>query len=78
MVNFLSTTNLEVFTGNLVTTLTNQIWSSNPGDNRNSTLNYGRAFVSETYIRARWPCALFPVTIMLLTIALLVLSMIFT
>lgn len=74
--NFLFTTNFENFTSNLATTLTNQIRSTNPGDNRNVTLLNGRAFVSETYIRARWQWLAFPATVTVVTTILLSLSIV--
>ncbi|KAI1378074.1 hypothetical protein F4677DRAFT_443988 [Hypoxylon crocopeplum] len=76
--NFLSTTDFANFTSNLATTLTNQIRSANPGDNRNETLLYGKALVNEIYIHARWLWAAFPSTITILTEILLVISIAIT
>lgn len=55
MSQFLGATDLANMTRNIAATLSAQIQSSSPGDNENSTLVRGDAFISETYILVRWP-----------------------
>ncbi|KAI8635246.1 hypothetical protein F5Y19DRAFT_5090 [Xylariaceae sp. FL1651] len=76
LANYLYTTNFENFTVNLATTLTNQIRSADPGDNRNATTHPGIAYSKETYIHVRWPWAILPAVSTIITSALLATSII--
>lgn len=71
---FLYASDLNVVTQNLADTLTNQIRSTSPGDNVNSTRLAGNAYVTETYIRIRWQWIIVPLAEAVLTCVLLTLS----
>lgn len=71
---FLYASDLNVVTQNLADTLTNQIRSTSPGDNLNSTKLAGNAYITETYIRIRWQWIVVPLAEAVLTCVLLIIS----
>ena len=75
---FLSRCDLNAFTQNLANTLTNQIRSSNPGDNANATTVLGQALYKVTFVKARWPWLIVPLIETLLTTVLLAVSIMLT
>lgn len=75
---FLSRCDLSTFTQNLANTLTNQIRSSNPGDNANATTVLGQALYKVTFVKARWPWLIVPLIETLLTTVLLAVSILLT
>ncbi|KAI0550936.1 hypothetical protein F4679DRAFT_572603 [Xylaria curta] len=73
---YLYTTDFRNFTTNLATMLSNQIRSTNPGDNKNATMLRGTAYTKEIYIHVCWRWAILPtaavfITSILLTCAIL-------
>ncbi|KAI0187781.1 hypothetical protein F4808DRAFT_19588 [Astrocystis sublimbata] len=76
LANFLYTTDFQNMTINLATTLTNQIRSTNPGDNRNTMMLRGIAHSKEIYINVRWPWAILPAATVLIACLLLTCAMI--
>ncbi|KAI0442941.1 hypothetical protein F4803DRAFT_575063 [Xylaria telfairii] len=72
MANYLYTTDFQNFTINLATTLSNQIRSTNPGDNKNATIHHGTAYTNEIYIHVRWPWAILPTAAVFITSILLI------
>lgn len=75
---FLSRSDLRNFTQNIATTLTNQIRSSNPGDNYNAMTFYGDALGQITYVEVRWPWIILPMVETLLTSVLLAITIFIT
>ncbi|KAI1648340.1 uncharacterized protein F4817DRAFT_71527 [Daldinia loculata] len=75
---FMYHTNLTNFTKNIEDTLTNQIRSSAPGDNRDALMWPGQAFHQETYWRVHWPWIILPVAEVLITAVLLSVSIVLT
>ncbi|KAI0119542.1 hypothetical protein F4814DRAFT_458766 [Daldinia grandis] len=75
---FMYYTNLTNFTRNIEDTLTNQIRSSAPGDNKDALMWPGQAFHQETYWRVHWPWIILPVAEVLITAALLSVSIVLT
>lgn len=71
---FLYASNLSKVTQDIAETLTNQIRSTHPGDNLNSTTLEGEAYVFETYIRIRWQWIVLPLAETVLTCVLLAVS----
>lgn len=71
---FLYASDLNVVTQNLADTLTNQIRSTSPGDNLNTTKVAGNAYITETYIRIRWQWIVVPLAEAVLTCVLLIIS----
>ncbi|KAI0842302.1 hypothetical protein F5Y06DRAFT_259489 [Hypoxylon sp. FL0890] len=67
----------NVITG-IAETLTNQIRSSNPGDNYNASTITGKAYFKETYIHVRWGWMSLPLAEVVLTAFLLGLSIAIT
>ncbi|KAJ2989292.1 hypothetical protein NUW58_g3542 [Xylaria curta] len=74
MANYLYTADFQNLTVNLATTLSHQIRSTNPGDNRNATTHSGAAYTKEIYIHVRWPWAILPTATVFITSVLLVFS----
>lgn len=72
LANYLYTTDFQNFTINLATTLSNQIRSTNPGDNKNATIHHGTAYTNEIYIHVRWPWAILPTAAVFITSILLI------
>ncbi|KAI8966089.1 hypothetical protein F5Y11DRAFT_366345 [Daldinia sp. FL1419] len=68
---FMYHTNLTNLTQNIEDTLTNQIRSTSPGDNRDAVTQAGRAFHQQTYWRVHWPWLMLPAIEVLATAALL-------
>lgn len=68
---FLYASDLSAVTQDLADTLTNQIRSTNPGDNLNSTSLTGDAYISQTYISVRWQWIVLPLVEILVTSILL-------
>ncbi|KAK6952036.1 hypothetical protein Daesc_006564 [Daldinia eschscholtzii] len=75
---FMYHTNLTNFTQNIEDTLTNQIRSASPGDNRDALTQPGQAFYQETYWHVHWPWIILPVAEVLITAALLCVSIVLT
>lgn len=75
---FLYASDLNVVTQNLADTLTNQIRSTSPGDNLNSTKLAGNAYITETYIHIRWQWIVVPLAEAVLTCGLLALCIVTT
>ncbi|KAI0430193.1 hypothetical protein F5Y09DRAFT_356272 [Xylaria sp. FL1042] len=71
LANYLYTADFQNLTVNLATTLSNQIRSTNPGDNKNATMLRGTAHTKETYIHVRWPWTILPAASVLITSSLL-------
>ncbi|KAL0938721.1 uncharacterized protein CTRU02_205331 [Colletotrichum truncatum] len=69
---------IKVVTDNLATTITNQIRSGSPGDNRNSTMLRGEVYKTETFVVVRWPWLILPVLETVVTAILLVISILMT
>jgi hypothetical protein len=78
LANYLYTTDFQNFTVNLATTLTNQIRSTDPGDNKNATIRRGTAYSKETYIHVRWPWAILPTATIIITSVLLATAILLT
>ncbi|KAI0097210.1 hypothetical protein GGR51DRAFT_541861 [Nemania sp. FL0031] len=74
MANYLYTTDFQNFTVNLAATISNQIRSTDPGDNSNATVHRGTAYTRETYIHVRWPWAILPTAATIITSVLLALA----
>ncbi|KAI0018414.1 hypothetical protein F4780DRAFT_522817 [Xylariomycetidae sp. FL0641] len=75
---FMYSTDLRNMTKNIEDTLTNQIRSTSPGDNRDALLVPGQAFYKQTYWHVHWPWIIVSVVEVLLTLLLLLVSMAFT
>ncbi|KAI1276772.1 hypothetical protein F5Y07DRAFT_129259 [Xylaria sp. FL0933] len=71
LANYLYTADFQNLTVNLATTLSNQIRSTNPGDNKNATILHGIAHTKEIYIHVRWPWTILPAATVLITSLLL-------
>ncbi|KAI0815971.1 hypothetical protein GGR55DRAFT_631245 [Xylaria sp. FL0064] len=71
LANYLYTADFQNLTVNLATTLSNQIRSTNPGDNKNATMLRGIAHAREIYIHVRWPWTILPAATVLITSLLL-------
>lgn len=70
---FLYKADIKNVTENLANTLTNQVRSVSPGDNKNATLfTSGEVFVKEVYIRVTWAWLTIPLAETLITAVLLV------
>lgn len=74
---FLYTTDLAEFAANLAETLTNQVRSASPGDNRDAITWPGKAFYQETYWRIHWAWVTLPAIEVAVTITLLGVSIAF-
>ncbi|KAI1846971.1 hypothetical protein JX266_006846 [Neoarthrinium moseri] len=61
---------------NISNAITNQMRSSDPGDNYNATVIQGKATFNETYIRVRWPWMILPLAETALAAVLLAISII--
>ncbi|KAJ4329501.1 hypothetical protein N0V84_000136 [Fusarium piperis] len=69
---FLSTeTDVDKLINNLADTLTNQLRTSDNGDNRNATTVEGTAFINEPVIMVRWEWFILPIMEVFLTVSLL-------
>ncbi|KAI1654098.1 hypothetical protein F4813DRAFT_382871 [Daldinia decipiens] len=75
---FMYHANLTNFTKNIEDTLSNQIRSSAPGDNRDALTWPGQAFHQETYWHVHWPWIILPVAEVLITAVLLSVSIVLT
>ncbi|KAI1735145.1 hypothetical protein F4680DRAFT_470214 [Xylaria scruposa] len=71
LAEYLNTTDFQNFTTNLATALSNEIRSTNPGDNKNATTLHGNAYNREIYIHVRWGWAILPTAAVLITSILL-------
>lgn len=74
LANYLYTTNFQNLTVNLATTISNQIRSANPGDNKNASMVHGIAHTKEIYIHVRWSWTILPAATVLVTSMLLILA----
>ncbi|RSM07015.1 hypothetical protein CEP52_005407 [Fusarium oligoseptatum] len=63
---------MEELTSNIAETLTNQLRSSNPGDNKDAEMVEGTAFISESVIVVRWQWLILPAATTFLMVILLV------
>ncbi|OTB06327.1 hypothetical protein M426DRAFT_21116 [Hypoxylon sp. CI-4A] len=75
---FMYYTDLVNFTKNIQDTLTNQIGSTAPGDNRDALMFPGQAFYQEPFWHVYWPWIILPVTEVVLTAVLLCVSIVLT
>lgn len=74
----LQNSDLEAVIMGIADTLTNQIRTKDHGDNYNASTITGAAFFNETYIHVRWGWMALPLTEVLLTALLLVVTIIIT
>ncbi|KAJ4321744.1 hypothetical protein N0V84_005177 [Fusarium piperis] len=63
---------MEKLTSDIATTLTNQLRSSNPGDNKDAEMVTGTAYIRESVIVVRWEWLILPATATFLMVVLLV------
>lgn len=63
---------MEKLTSDIATTLTNQLRSSNPGDNKDAKMVKGTAYIRESVIVVRWEWLILPATATFLMVVLLV------
>ncbi|GAW17468.1 hypothetical protein ANO14919_069250 [Xylariales sp. No.14919] len=74
LANYLYTANFQNLTANLAATISNQIRSADPGDNKNASTVHGIAHTKEIYIHVRWPWTILPAATVLITSMLLILA----
>lgn len=75
---YLRSADIEALTNNLANTLTARIRSNTTGNNANSTMLPGQAFVSEAYIEVQWPWMILPITETVLAAAALTMTIVLT